>query len=426
MSVSLFALASSTTLDELENKSLSLVEKFAIYKQHFGKTYTHNEATAFEAFSENDKIIRGHNAGNFSWTLGHNEFSDMTWEQFKDIYVGGYHAGSNRTKNYDYSLLEVTDLEDSVDWVSKGAVTPVKNQGQCGSCWGFSAIGSIEGAYQISGSSLTQFSEQQLVSCDNSAHGGQDQGCNGGLMDNAFTWIESNGICLESDYPYTSGSGDSGTCQSTCKSVATLTGFSDVPGEDGLKAAISVGPVSIAVEADKSAFQLYKSGVLDDSSCGTNVDHGVLIVGYGTDSSAGKDYYKIKNSWGANWGENGYLRVVQGKNMCGLSAACSYPTGVKPIGPAPTPPPPTPPPAPPTPPPSPSSSNECNPAKTCNVCTACCQTYIPDGASCDACVANKCPHNECNPAKTCNVCTACCQAYIPDGAACDSCVNQKC
>merc|ERR1711871_1461648 len=148
-------------------------------------------------------------------------------------------------------------------------------------------------------------------------------------MDNAFEYIEKNGISLEEEYPHTSGGGQSGSCiTSKVQPVATITGFKDVPHKDetALKDAISKGPVSVAIEADKSAFQLYKSGVLDSSSCGTNLDHGVLVVGYGTD---GKDYWKVKNSWGASWGEEGYIRMVRNKNMCGISQQASYPTGAK-------------------------------------------------------------------------------------------------
>jgi hypothetical protein len=150
-------------------------------------------------------------------------------------------------------------------------------------------------------------------------------------MDNAFEYIEKNGITKESDYPYTSGGGVTGTCQtSSIKPAVTVTGYSDIPSRDetALKNAIEKQPVSVAIEADKSAFQLYKSGVLDSAACGTNLDHGVLAVGYGTDG--GKDYYKVKNSWGATWGESGYIRMVQGKNMCGIASQASYPTGAKP------------------------------------------------------------------------------------------------
>merc|ERR1711959_843593 len=280
-------------------------------------------------------------------------------------YVGGYlnNPHLNREKNYDLSLLNQTEFADSVDWVTKGAVTPVKNQAQCGSCWAFSTVGSIEGGFQIAGNPLTQFSEEDLVQCDNIKHGGSDKGCNGGLMDNAFKWVEKNGLCTENDYPYTSGSGKTGTCQKNCNPAVTLTGFQDVPGESALKAAIAKNPVSVAIEADKSAFQLYKGGVIDNAACGTKLDHGVLVVGYGSDQ---KDYYKVKNSWGPTWGEHGYVRLVQGKNQCGISTQPSYPTGVKPMGPGPAPGPgPSPGPGPGPSPPTPGDSHYGDPKSGC-------------------------------------------------------------
>merc|ERR1719421_672171 len=218
---------------------------------------------------------------------------------------------------------------DSVDWVAKGAVTPVKNQGQCGSCWAFSTTGSVEGAFQIAGNPLTSFSEEDLVQCAGSSG---NQGCNGGLMDNAFKWIESNGIATEASYPYTSGTGTTGSCKSSVTAAAKVSGFQDVAkgSESGLKSSIEAAPTSVAIEADKSAFQLYKSGVFDSSTCGKQLDHGVLAVGYGT--MDGKDYYKVKNSWGATWGQEGYILMVQGKDMCGIADSASRPAGATPYG----------------------------------------------------------------------------------------------
>merc|ERR1719281_355057 len=148
-------------------------------------------------------------------------------------------------------------------------------------------------------------------------------------MDNAFDWVEENGIATEASYAYTSGEGTTGTCSSSKKAdaVVTVGGFTDVPqgDEDALKSAVAQNPVSVAIEADKSVFQLYSSGVLDSTACGTQLDHGVLVVGYGTDTASGTDYWKVKNSWGATWGESGYIRMARGVNQCGIASQPSYP-----------------------------------------------------------------------------------------------------
>merc|ERR1712232_642480 len=253
----------------------------------------------------------------------------------------GYKSDGNRWGDLPkVAFPEITDVADSIDWVAKGAVTPVKNQQQCGSCWAFSSTGALEGAFFKTTGKLQSLSEEDLVQCNSIT----DHGCKGGLMDNAFNWVQQNGICSEEAYPYTSGSGTTGTCKKTCTPIVTITGHTDVPSNDesALKAAVSQQTVSVAIEADKSAFQLYKGGVLDNSACGKQLDHGVLVVGYGTD---GKDYWKVKNSWGATWGEQGYIRMVRNKNQCGIASQPSYPTGAKASGPAPPSPP-----SPPSPP----------------------------------------------------------------------------
>jgi C1A family cysteine protease len=341
----------------------ALLSKFESWKDQHAKTYESAEALskAMKAFGENEEIINTHNAKGLSYTLGHNEFSDLTWEEFQGHHMGELYTNRAPKNMNRKHLTGMSDNvpADSVDWVTAGAVTPVKNQQRCGSCWAFSTTGAVEGAYEVASGKLVSLSEQDLVSCDTNG----DHGCKGGLMDNAFEWIEKNGLCAETDYPYSSGGGSSGTCKHTCSPVVTVTGFKDVPAkdEDALKSAVSKQPVSIAIEADKSAFQLYKSGVLDSTSCGTNLDHGVLLVGYGTDSSSGKDYWKVKNSWGGTWGESGYLRMVRGKNMCGLAMSASYPTGAKAAGPSP----PSPSPSPPSPGPPAASTHYSDPKTGC-------------------------------------------------------------
>jgi len=258
------------------------------------------------------------------YTLGHNQYSDMTNEDFKALRNLAFQTNphKSRSKNVDYTLAKrVQDVPDSIDWSEKGAVTPIKNQEQCGSCWAFSTTGSVEGAYYIATKHLISLSEQQLVSCDKI-----DNGCEGGLMDNGFKFAEEYGICTEADYPYVSGSGISFQCKGNCTAVVKVTNYTDVPekDEDALKVAVAGQPVSVAVEADKSAFQLYKSGIMASPFCGTKLDHGVLVVGYGA-GLFGEKYWKVKNSWGETWGEEGYIRIGRGKNICGVSQQASFP-----------------------------------------------------------------------------------------------------
>jgi C1A family cysteine protease len=290
-------------------------------------------------FANNDDIIELTNAEKLPYQLGHNEFSHMSLDEFRDY----MHLGLGRSDPIEPATFiheaptNKASIPDSVDWSTQGAVTPVKDQGQCGSCWSFSATGALEGAYYLKNGNLKSYSEQHLVSCDTT-----DSGCNGGLMDNAFAWTKSNGgLCLESDYVYTSGTtGKSGSCEaSSCSKDTGIApkSYTDVQkySDDALMSALAQQPVSIAIEADQSAFQLYKSGVLT-AACGSRLDHGVLAVGYGTWTD-GTDYYKVKNSWGESWGMDGYILLERGNTdntnfrgqnagQCGiLSGPPSYP-----------------------------------------------------------------------------------------------------
>lgn len=302
---------------------------FVEFITQYSKTYSHDDFfNRFNIFKSNVDHINEVNAQGLSYQLGVNQFSDLTPDEWAATYLGGYHHIEReyaRSQNppQPNGLLGQVQLASELDWVAKGAVTPVKNQGQCGSCWAFSTTGALEGALQIASGKLVSLSEQQLVDCAGSQG---NMGCNGGLMDYGFEYVIKNGLTTEEAYPYTA---KDGTCQASGKtSAVSISSYSDVPhgNEAALMTAVNLGPVSVAIEADKSAFQSYKSGVLDSFFCGKQLDHGVLVVGYGTD---GKDYWTVKNSWGASWGEEGFVRIVRNKNMCGIASQPSYPTGAK-------------------------------------------------------------------------------------------------
>jgi len=239
---------------------------------------------------------------------------------FKRAADGPVHNGSV------YLAAANVVLPREIDWREKGYVTPVKDQGQCGSCWSFSTTGALEGQHFRKTGQLVSLSEQNLVDCSKK-YG--NNGCEGGLMDNAFAYIKENhGIDTEASYPYT---GHEGKCHYKRASIgATDSGFVDIPAgsETHLQQALgTVGPVSVAIDASHESFQFYKEGVYDEEECSSeDLDHGVLAVGYGTDEESGLDYWLVKNSWGPTWGQQGFVKMVRNKkNQCGIASSASYP-----------------------------------------------------------------------------------------------------
>lgn len=301
-------------------------------------------------FNRNILKIKAQNAlyeaGESGYKFGVNQYADLSEDEFVKVAGLGHILPKKTPEERDEVVLEVPEVA-SIDWRTQNAVTKVKNQEQCGSCWSFSASGAIEGAVAIGAGVLVSLSEKQLMDCSKS-YG--NNSCNGGLMDYAFQYaIDNGGLTLEENYPYVA---EDGTCDKTKeKQVAgSISGFKDVPVDnvDQMVAAVSGQPVSVAIEADRSAFQMYSGGVLDKISCGTNLDHGVLVVGFtDVDDQTYPNAWIVKNSWGNTWGVQGYIyisREVQStpKGICGILEAASYATGgsVPAPSPGPTPPPP--------------------------------------------------------------------------------------
>lgn len=309
---------------------LAFEEVWQNFKLEHDKTYSHatEELVRKQVFLENLKKIEMHNylysKGLKSYTLGVNKYADMEHSEFVKMMNGWKRDNTTSGKGATYMSPNVQmTLPDMVDWRTKGYVTPVKDQGQCGSCWSFSATGSLEGQHFRKNGQLVSLSEQNLVDCSRK-YG--NNGCEGGLMDFAFQYIKENkGIDTEASYPYEA---KDDTCRyNPATKGATDVGFMDIAENDEKKlteAIATIGPISVAIDAAHDSFQLYKSGVYDEPACTDNLDHGVLAVGYGTEG--GKDYYIVKNSWSESWGDKGYIKMSRNKNnQCGIASKASYP-----------------------------------------------------------------------------------------------------
>jgi len=313
-------------------------EVFKQWSKDFSKHYITIEESAhrYSIWLQNLERIAQTNSQKLSYKLRLNQFADLTEDEFK-LKVHGT-KGSCYQKDDKFKTLPKISTRGkstphlnanpaSVDWTTKGVVTPIKNQGDCGSCWAFSTTGSTECEYAISTGTLNSLSEQQLVDC---SYAEGNLGCDGGDMDAAFKYIiKEGGLCSETEYPYT---GTDGICKATSCGTKynPVKTYSDVTSdnEGDLETAAALGCVSVAVEADQYAFQYYSSGILT-GTCGTSLDHGVLVVGYGTDGT--QEYWKVKNSWGTTWGEEGYVLICKDCNAngdageCGINSEPSYP-----------------------------------------------------------------------------------------------------
>jgi KDEL-tailed cysteine endopeptidase len=310
-------------------------KEFNLWREKFSKVYLSEEdlEIRFQIFKSNMRSITDHNLGNHNFTMGLNQFSDLSLSEFQEIYVNGLQPSEEQTVSLSAMVgsygcktytSTATTAPSSIDWRQKNAVTSVKDQGQCGSCWTFSSTGASEGAWAIAKGQLIDLSEQQLVDCATGISYGS-HGCNGGQMEGADKYLIEHGQCTLASYPYTA---KDGKCQ-TCTSVAHFTSCSDVKPNDqiSLKGATAMQPVSVALSADSRYFQSYTGGILDASACYTELNHGVLIVGYGVDN--GVKYWNVKNSWSASWGEHGYIRILRSEStndpgICGIAMDPSF------------------------------------------------------------------------------------------------------
>ena len=308
--------ACETDLDSL------IFQQFQKFIKKYQKKYDSiNEFLArYEVFRRN--VMDTFKEENSLYRTGITKFSDLTKQEFAKIYLNlNYDAMA--MANFDPTIVKVSNAAPAAyDWRDHGRVSPVKDQGSCGSCWAFSTVANLEGLYYATKGVMKTFSEQMLVDCDTS-----DSGCNGGLMQYAFTWLKKNGIMLDSDYPYT---GTKGTCKSDKTKYVdmSVTGYKKLGSswstwsavdEDEVKEFLyETGPLAIALNADP--LQTYSSGILDLTStkCPTSgINHAVTLVGYGTENNVA--YWIVKNSWGTSWGEKGYFRIRRGNGTCGIN-----------------------------------------------------------------------------------------------------------
>ena len=309
--------------------SVQVDDQWERFKKTFGKAYKDDTEDGLrrQIFMDNLQKIASINKKQSSFHVEMNEFGDLAEEEFAATRLGTPRPLPIHRNGGKFLFPQNEDphaLPKTVDWREHGFVTPVKNQGRCGSCWAFSTTGSVEGQHFRATGKLISLSEQNLVDCSAPEN---DHGCQGGLTDQAFSYIAVNGgIEKESDYPY---QGAQGKCQfDPSKVAATVASYVDIQQQNEtqlMEAVATIGPISVGIDAKGDGFMYYKRGIFYADNCSPRLlDHGVLVVGYGTEN--GQDYWLVKNSWGPNWGLNGYVKMARNRwNNCGIATAASYP-----------------------------------------------------------------------------------------------------
>ncbi|GAB2267673.1 Cysteine protease rd19a [Dionaea muscipula] len=321
-------------VDDEEDPSWNAHHRFSLFKRRFGKSYDSDEEHSyrFKVFKANLRRARRHQLLDPSATHGVTQFSDMTPSEFRKKFLGIRSRLRLPSDANKAPILPTDHLPDDFDWRERGAVTAVKNQGSCGSCWSFSTTGALEGANFLATGKLVSLSEQQLVDydheCDPEEAGACDSGCSGGLMNSAFEYaLKAGGLMREEDYPYAGT--DRGACKfDKNKIAASVANFSVVSLDEDQIAAnlVKNGPLAVAINA--VFMQTYVGGVSCPYICSKRLDHGVLLVGFGSGGYSpirlkNKPYWIIKNSWGENWGESGYYKICRGRNICGVDSMVS-------------------------------------------------------------------------------------------------------
>ncbi|CAG9322043.1 unnamed protein product [Blepharisma stoltei] len=299
-------------------------QEFQKYMEDYGKSYSsHNEyLIRFKNFRENTAFIRVHNMLGRDWTLGVNQFADMSFEEFGQVYLSNSYEVPTLKPEEIEPFDPLLEIPSSVDWRAKGAVTPIKNQGSCGSCWAFSTASGVESIWFISGHPLISLSEQQMVDC---AGPWGNYGCYGGNIVYSYPYVVQKGLTTGAAYPYKAAQG---SCNTSLESqpAARIKNAYFVQANDyqALLNAVSIRPVSVAVQADQAAWTYYKGGIVT-GSCGTSLNHAVNIVGYNIANNP--NYWIVRNSWGTWWGESGYIRikVSSGYGICGINMMPLYP-----------------------------------------------------------------------------------------------------